>query len=78
MIEREDWRQTQAEWHSTRKHRQVDFSSVVQNLRPTNRTSGEQMEAMRRSEEVMARIDKGLNDTERKEMLLRTGEINSL
>ncbi len=78
MIEREDWRQTHAKWHSTRKHRQVDFSSVVQNLRPTNRTSGEQMELMRRLEEVMDRIDQGLNHAERKEMLLRTGEINNL
>ncbi len=78
MIEREDWRQTQAEWHRTRKRREVDFSSVAHNLRPTNRTSGEQMELMRRLEEVMDRIDQGLNHAERKEMLLRTGEINNL
>jgi hypothetical protein len=78
IIEREGWRQTQAEWHRTRECLQVDCSNVVHNLRPINRTSGEQMEAMRISEEVMARIDQGLNDTERKEMLLRTGEINNL
>lgn len=77
-IEREAWRQTLFQWHRTRKCQQINFSKVVHNLRGTDRTSSEQMEAMRRSQEVMTRIEQGLNYAEHQEMLLRTGEINDL
>jgi hypothetical protein len=78
VAEREAWRQTLAEWHRTGTRQQIDFSKVVRSLRTVDRTNTEQMEALRRKEEVMARIDRRLNPVERQEVLLRTGEINDL
>jgi hypothetical protein len=55
-LERQDWRETRAKWHSLRQNPQPpDFSKVVKNLRGGDRDETEQYEAERRHEEVKER-----------------------
>lgn len=78
--ERETWRETlQMQRQNLKKLNELkeQEQKLAQKMKmpgTRSRTPAEQMEAVRRSEEVKAQLDRGLNHASRQEMLVRTGE----